>query len=157
MERHILSRELRRGSIRHLAVAGRDTVAFVCQYPGDAGNLPPLMGFHRRGETLQAFCAPDETQATLKNYIGSVTADSGGTVVAASAPRGGVVIYWDPLERRFLGSCSLRDGCRVAPTHRGATFLLTSGEGWLVPGGADGLGARRSTRFHWDNRAILVR
>lgn len=157
LERHVLAEELRRLSIRHLTVAGNDIVAFGCQYRGDADDLPPLMGFHRRGEPLTVVPAPDETQISLKNYIGSVTADAGGSVVAASAPRGGVVTYWDPKTSRFLGSCSLRDGCGLAPTHKGATFLLTSGEGWLLSCGADGLGPRHSTRFHWDNHAILVR
>lgn len=157
LERHGHPDELRRLSIRHLTVAGNDIVAFGCQYRGDADDLPPLMGFHRRGETLTVIPAPEETQVTLENYIGSVTADSDGSVVAASAPKGGVVTYWDPQARHFLGSCSLRDGCGLAPTHKGATFLLTSGEGWLLSGSADGLGPRHSTRFHWDNHAILVR
>jgi len=34
--------------------------------------------------------------------------------------------------------------------------LLTSGEGWLAKGGADGNLTRQSTRYHWDNHAILV-
>lgn len=157
LEAHGLPNDLRRLSIRHLTVAARDTVVFGCQYRGPGDDLPPLIGFHRRGETPSLVPAPDETQTTLKNYIGSVTADSDGSVVGASAPRGGVVTYWDVLARRFLGACDARDGCGLAPTHQGATFLLTSGEGWLASGGAGGLGPRQATRYHWDNHAILVR
>ncbi len=157
LETHRLSHHLRRLSIRHLAVAARDTVVFGCQHRGPGDELPPLIGFHRRGEAPSLVPAPDETQMTLKNYIGSVTADSEGSVVGASAPRGGVVTYWDATARRFLGACNARDGCGLAPTHRGATFLLTSGEGWLASGGTDGLGPRQATRYHWDNHAILVR
>lgn len=157
LEAHGLAKDLRRLSIRHLAVASNDVVVFGCQYRGDADDLPPLVGFHRRGETLHIVPGPDDLHASLKNYIGSVTACSDGSVVAASAPRGGVVTYWDPAGRRFLGSLNLPDGCGVAPTGEGETFLLTSGEGYLASGGADGLGARQSTRYRWDNHAILVR
>jgi hypothetical protein len=34
---------------------------------------------------------------------------------------------------------------------------LTSGDGSLATGGADGIVARTSSRYHWDNHAILVR
>lgn len=69
---------------------------------------------------------------------GAFAADSEGSVVGAYAPRGGVVTYWDATARRFLGARNARDGCGLAPTHRGATFLLTSGEGWLASGGRCG-------------------
>jgi hypothetical protein len=46
---------------------------------------------------------------------------------------------------------------RSAPTHRSASFLLTSGEGWLVTANADGEATRQSSNYHWDKHAILVR
>ncbi|MEE8633104.1 MAG: DUF1513 domain-containing protein [Methyloceanibacter sp.] len=144
-------------SIRHLTVAERDTVVFGCQYRGPEEDTPPLLGFHRCGETPVVVPAPAATQSALHNYIGSVTADADGGIVAASAPKGGLVTYWDVAARRYLGTCELGDGCGVAPTHRSASFLLTSGEGWLARAGADGAMSRQSSRYHWDNHAILVR
>jgi len=38
--------------------------------------------------------APQATQVAPKNYIGSVSADAGGGIVAASAPKGGLITYW---------------------------------------------------------------
>ncbi len=148
---------LHRLSIRHLAVARGDVVGFGCQYRGPEEDLPPLIGFHRRGERPMVLPAPEETQSTLDNYVGSVAVDRSGTVVAESAPKGGLVTYWDAEARRFLGTRALRDGCGLAPTHRPANFLLTSGEGWLVKGGAGGVEAGRRVHCHWDNHAILVR
>ena len=159
LEEQCLATELHQLSIRHLALAANDTVVFGCQYRGPEENTPPLLGFHRRGEQPVIVPAPEETQAALHNYIGSVTADSGGGIVAASAPKGGLITYWDVNARRFLGSCELNDGCGVAPTRHRASFLLTSGQGWLVE--TDVAAARdeerRSSPYEWDNHAILVR
>jgi hypothetical protein len=156
LEEQKLAPHLHQLSIRHLAVASGDTVAFGCQFHGREGDFPPLIGFHRRGERPVIVPAPGATQTSLRNYIGSVTVDAGGGIVAASAPKGGLVTYWDVSSRRFLGTSELGDGCGIAPTHHRANFLLTSGEGWLVTAEADGTMSRRSSRFHWDNHAILV-
>ena len=61
--------------------------------------------------------APQATQVALKNYIGSVSADAGGGIVAASAPKGGLITYWDVGARKFLGSWELNDGSRRAYSH----------------------------------------
>jgi hypothetical protein len=157
LEEHRLPPVLHQLSIRHLAVAAAGAVVFGCQYRGPEEDAPALIGFHRRGETPVVVEAPGETQAGLRNYIGSMAADRSGGIVAASAPKGGLVTYWDVAGRRYLGSCSLSDGCGLAPTHRSASFLLTSGEGWLVTAEASGAVSRQASDFQWDNHAILVR
>jgi uncharacterized protein len=154
-EQHLVP-ALHQLSIRHLAIAAGDIVVFGCQYRGPEEDAPALVGFHRRGETPLIVEAPPETQIGLRNYIGSVAADSGGAIVAASAPKGGLVTYWDVQGRRFLGTSGLADGCGLAPTHRSAHFLLTSGEGWLATADAGGAMSRQSSDFQWDNHAILV-
>lgn len=157
LEEERLAPELHQLSIRHLAVAQNDTVVFGCQYRGPEEDLPPLIGFHGRGEPPVIVPAPDTTQAALENYIGSITADASGAIVAASAPKAGLITYWDVPTRRFLGTCALGDGCGLAPTHHSARFLLTSGSGVLATGGAAGIAERRFSGFHWDNHAVLVR
>jgi hypothetical protein len=159
LEEQVLRHDLRQLSIRHLALAAGDTVVFGCQYRGPEEEHPPLVGFHRRGEHPVLVEAPVETQSALANYVGSVAADAGGFIVAASAPKGGLIAYWDVGSKRYLGCSDLKDGCGVAPTRHRASFLLTSGEGWLVE--ADildlpGAMPRRSP-YEWDNHAILVR
>lgn len=156
VEERKLAADLHQLSIRHLTVAENDTVVFGCQYRGPEEDMPPLMGFHRRGEEPALVPTPAATQAMLRNYIGSVTADASGAIVAASAPKGGLVTYWDVASRRFLGTNELGDGCGLAPTHHNASFLLTSGDGWLATAEAGGITARRSSPYHWDNHAILV-
>jgi hypothetical protein len=99
-----------------------------------------------------------------------VSADASGGIVAASVAKGGLITYWDVGARKFLGSCELNDGCGIAPTRHKASFLLTSGQGWLVETDVtSGQGwlvetdvratpaeVRRSSPYEWDNHAILV-
>lgn len=157
LEEHRLASKLHQLSIRHLAVAAADTVVFGCQYRGTEADLPALVGFHRRGDDPLIVEAPRDTQKALHNYIGSVASDRDGAIVAASAPKGGLVTYWDVASRRYLGAAKLRDGCGLAATHRSAEFLLTSGEGVLATGGTEGVLERHSSNYRWDNHAILVR
>ena len=157
IEEHRLAPELHQLSIRHLAIAAGDVVVFGCQYRGPEGDEPALLGFHRLGDKPVIVPAPGPTQSALKDYVGSVATDNNGTIVAASAPKGNLITYWDVSTRNYLGSCALNDSCGLAPTHRQASFLLTSGEGWLATGDADGDLKRESTAFRWDNHAILVR
>lgn len=159
LEEHKLDHDLHQLSIRHLALGAGDTVIFGCQYRGPENEHPPLIGFHRRGEKPVLAAAPAATQNALVNYVGSVTADVGGGIVAASAPKGGLITYWDVGARRYLGSSELSDGCGVAPTRHKASFLLTSGQGWLVEADIADLpeAARRQSAYEWDNHAVLVR
>ena len=131
-----------------------------------AANIAGLRRTRRRSSAFTAAASSRSSclrrtrrKSRLHNYIGSVTADAGGGIVAASAPKGGLITYWDVSARRFLGSCELNDGCGVAPTRHRASFLLTSGQGWLVETDvADAADEeRRSSPYEWDNHAILVR
>ena len=91
----------------------------------------------------------------MRNYIGSVAADSSGGIIAAAAPKGRLVTYLSA--RRYLGVSDLNDGCGLAPTHHQAKFLLPSGGGWLATADSSGALEPQASSFQWDNHAILVR
>jgi hypothetical protein len=129
------------------------SLAYVVAIFSRSNDFPPLCISSRSG--ISAW--PQTTWSCSVNYIGSVAVDAGGSIVAASAPKGAVITYWDAASRRFLGTSGLNDGCGLAPTHHSASFLLTSGEGWLATADPSGEIARQSSAYHWDNHAILVR
>ena len=112
---------LHRLSIRHLVVGPADTVAVAMQYEGPAGDhRVPLVGVHR--ETA-APCGLLQGQAravlrAMKNYCGSICFDPSGQIIAVSAPRGGIVTFWDVDAGRHLSSAQVSDGCGVAPGPR---------------------------------------
>ena len=160
LEQHDLGAGLAQLSIRHLAVAPDDTVIFGCQFEGPKTGQPPLVGFHRRGQAPQLAAPPAPILRAMRNYVGSVTVDRTGAIAATSAPRGGIVVYWDVASRRYLGETRLADACGVSPTGQAREFLLTSGAGEmrLGPEGVtlpDRRIAEMLQAYAWDNHAVL--
>jgi hypothetical protein len=161
LERHVLDKSLHKLSIRHLAVASGDLVVFGCQYEGPAADFPPLLGFHRRGEQPALVAAPGGVHRDMKNYIGSVAADASGTIIAASAPKGGLITFWDAENRRYLGEKRLADGCGIAGEEAKGSFVLTSGTGQVLEhmpldGFSRTLTSSAWTGTNWDNHIVRL-
>lgn len=153
VDRVALPAALHRLSIRHLAIAADGAVWFGMQYSGPAQDQPPLVGRHRRGQSAaELFAGPPEILRRLRNYVGSLSVDASGTVVATSSPVGGLVVYWNAGNGAYLGSTDIADGCGVAPAGAGS-FVLSSGEGVLQQSGPGLLSATldRDPGTAWDN------
>lgn len=132
IEKHELPADIRQLSIRHLTVAQNNRVIFGCQYKGPKGDRPALMGFHDRGGELQLREAAHDIHHQMQNYVGSVTADKTGEIIAASHPQGGLITFWRSSDLKLLGSRVMPDGCGVARTKKAQGFLLSSGHGKLA-------------------------
>ena len=153
---------LHRLSIRHLAVGPADAVAVAMQYEGPAQDLVPLVAIQRNGGALRLLQGPRAVLRAMKNYCGSICFDAGGRTIAVSAPRGGLVTFWDVDAGRHLSSAQVSDGCGVAPGTRPGEFLASSGRGGMVvidarsgatrPLAVDGLESAL-----WDNHLVAVR
>ena len=108
LEEHRLAPELHQLSIRHLAIAADDIVGVrlpISRARGGcagAGRLSPPRrdAGHRRGARHNASRA-----------CATISARSPPTepacIVAASAPKGGLVTYWDVASRSYLGACGV--------------------------------------------------
>ncbi|MDZ4792139.1 MAG: DUF1513 domain-containing protein [Hyphomicrobiales bacterium] len=156
IEKVTLDDSFQKLSIRHLALTG-DMAVFGCQYEGAGEDAPPLIGFHRLGEAPHLAKAPDAIQTSLKNYIGSVSADASGDIIAASSPRGGLVTFWDAETKRFIGSRSMKDACGVADASQHRSFLLTNGLGqiqFVYKLGEDLANGSAQLPVAWDNHLI---
>jgi hypothetical protein len=144
-------------SIRHLAIGAGGTVAAAMQYEGPAGDLVPLVALDRGAGELQLLDAPAERLRRLKNYCGSAAVDSAGRVLAASAPRGGVIAFWDLAEDgAFVGLAEVADGCGIAPAEAPGVFIASSGLGGVFSldprSGTGGAGLPGiAAADHWDN------
>ncbi|MEM7621272.1 MAG: DUF1513 domain-containing protein [Pseudomonadota bacterium] len=157
LERHVLKKELHQLSIRHLTVAKDDTVVFGCQYKGPKIDLPTLVGFHRRSTNLTFIDTPKHSLQAMKSYVGSVTSDQSGTLIAASCPKGDVVTFWDLSAKIYLGSKKIQDCCGLARTAKNAKFLITSGSGKVLEGNENSITDRTNgSHYLWDNHAVHI-
>lgn len=159
IESHIeLGRELRNLSIRHLACAPDGEVVFGCQFKGDPLNIVQLVGLLTpKGETV-FLGMPEDDLVSMGNYIGSVSLDRSGDIIAATSPIGSVVAFWDRASRRYLGRRRMSDICGVTASPERATFLVTSGNAGVGMARIDGrtiehIGGELD-RWIWDNHAL---
>ena len=148
-------------SIRHLAVGPEDTVAVAMQYEGPAGDLVPLVAVWRGVEGLRLLRGPAAVLRAMKHYCGSVCFDPSGRAIAVSAPRGGLVTFWDVGAGRYLSSARVPDGCGVAPGKEPNEFLASSGPGGVVvidarSGRARPFSVNRLQNGRWDNHLVAV-
>jgi hypothetical protein len=158
LEQVELARDLRFLSIRHLALGTGDVVLFGCQWAGERTEHPLLVGLHRRGDPPVLLEAPADVHRRLRGYIGSVAVDSSGELLAASSPKGGLIVFWDIASRRYLGATELEEVCGVAAMQRSGSLVVTSGLGAV---GRVDVGSRyqvqtRSFDLRWDNHAAAL-
>lgn len=162
LQRHwVLDDEWETLSIRHLAALPDGRFAFAMQDQDAATDRRPLVAIAGPAGDLTFLDIPATTQRRLDGYIGSVAVDKDGGVIAATAPRGGLALFWSVLDGRYLGDIALADVCGVAADSVSGGFCLTSGHGaWrntrmsgdipaLAPGGTD-------LTLQWDNHLSRV-
>jgi len=158
VEQVALPKELHKLSIRHLIVDVHGAVWFGCQYEGDTGDRPPLVGRHRRGREPELFAGPPDLLRRMDNYIGSVSVDASGEVVVTSSPLGGLVAFWDAATGRYLGEQSMADVCGVAPLKPGHV-LATTGRGAvddMSPSARAAILEESAANPAWDNHLRRV-
>lgn len=124
-----LPAELHQLSIRHLAVLSGGRLAFGMQYQGPPEDEIPLVGILAPDGSVQMLEMPAGLGYRLQQYIGSVAADASGRWLAASAPRGNAVLFWDTGAGVFEGTIDIADGGGLSRTSLPGEFLLTSGTG----------------------------
>jgi len=149
LERVELAPELRKNSIRHLAVAADGTVGFAMQWQGDVAQNPPLVGVHRRGENARLLDAARGDLAAMQGYAGSVAINAAEAQIAITSPRGGLCQIYDLQTGGLDRTVRLTDVCGVAVG--AGHFVLTTGQGTIV--GSD-QGWRVSHALNWDNHLV---
>jgi uncharacterized protein len=123
-----LPAEYRQNSIRHLAIAADNTVAFALQWEGDAGEPAPLLGLHKQGRAPQLCNVPEAQMFVMQGYAGSIAFDATAQEVAITSSHGGAVQIYG-RDGTFLAGILRADASGIAPTLNG--FLLTDGFGTI--------------------------
>mgnify|MGYP001809710935 CR=1 FL=1 len=126
-----LGDDLNQLSTRHMAFDGSGALWFGCQWEGEKGRRPPLVG--RIDSEGRAMLLPfaDTVAPLARNYIGSVVASRDGSAIAATSPIGGTVFVFDAERQRLAATHALRDGCGIAGSE-GDDFIASTGDGRLM-------------------------
>jgi uncharacterized protein len=126
-----LATDLHQVSLRHMGIDGSGAVWVGGQYQGPPTDQVPLVVRHARGREPVPIAAPPSVYAALRQYVGSVSPNADGTLVATTSPRGGAVVEWEAATGNVASTRRLADVCGVAPEARGAGFLVSDGLGQL--------------------------
>lgn len=153
---HALPAELHKLSIRHMAVAASGTIVIAMQYEGPSEDHVPLVCRYQAGK-LDLMAAPDRITAQMKNYCGSVAADSAGRTACVTAPRGNLSTFWSIADGKFLASAGIEDGCGVSAATDNGDFLISSGTGQLLtanPSSINRISKPDANKLAWDNHVV---
>lgn len=157
--RHELSPELRHLSLRHLGLDAHGAVWFGGQWEGVVDQSPFLIGRVTPDTPIRFVEAKGVEGVSLKGYVGSVTASADRRVIAASSPRAGRVLYFDPERAMLIGESALADCCGIAPAGiHTQDIVVSSGPGVIERCAASGEVAMKSSvpGLSFDNHLRLV-
>jgi hypothetical protein len=122
-----LPSDLHKLSIRHMAVDTKDRIWFGCQFRGEQGDRPQLVGTATVDGDIRLVELPRNALAGLGNYVGGLAVSDDKASIAVSSPVGGTVLVIDALAQRPSSLAVLQYTCGVAPDGRG--FIASSGLG----------------------------
>jgi hypothetical protein len=131
MAQHRLPPRFHQLSIRHMAIGSDGMIWFGTQWEGDPLATPPLVGRASLEKGLELVATPEPELNAMRRYVGAMAASRDGTVICASAPRGGHICYWSAETGRYLGRTEIADSSGVAGYHA-KSFLASNGDGLIV-------------------------
>lgn len=149
-----LEQSLHKNSIRHLAVDKNGTVAFAMQWQGDLVEHPPLLGMHRKGSAVVLLETTKQKNKRMAGYAGSVAFSLAMDRIVVTSPRGGVAQVFNVHTRNLIDQAEIEDVCGVAAS--AASFVLTSGLGYIVSNAMTRDQIKRKISIFWDNHLIAV-
>ncbi|WP_421779973.1 DUF1513 domain-containing protein [Kiloniella litopenaei] len=114
-------------SLRHISAA-KDHIWIGGQFEGDPSSNISLVATHRIGEEITPV-SHEKTYLGMKQYIGSVSANIDGSLVATTAPKGNKVAIWNSETRELVKILSHSDAGGVAAS--GKDFIISDGQGNL--------------------------
>lgn len=154
LEQVELEHALHMNSIRHLDLRSDGLVGFAMQWQGGQGDLPPVLGMHRRGSAPRLLGGEGGVADAMNGYGGSVAFSGDGSLLAVSSPRGGTVQAYDVESGALAESLTLEDVCGLGAAPGG--FIASAGTGALVRLSADGSSPIDRAQVRWDNHLVRL-
>ncbi len=151
LEKHQLSPDLNRLSIRHMDADRSGTIWFSCQYEGATADRPPLVGRAPRGKDLELLEMPEKALNSLHNYIGAMAANREAGTMAVSSPSGNSYVVFDTASGKVVSATDMTEVCGIAPDRDG--FIASSGAGAIAPSGRTAIS---EPDYVWDNHMLRI-
>lgn len=133
-----LPRDIHQLSIRHMAVAADRKIWFGTQWEGDPLATPSLVGRASLEDGLELVATPSQELNDMRRYVGAMAASRDGTLISASAPRGGYVVHFSAETGRYVGRTQIADSSGITG-YGEKTILASNGEGLIAETEADGV------------------
>ena len=150
-----LASDLHQLSIRHMVVDLHTRIWFGCQYRGEPGDSPQLIGYATLEGDIRLFELPPGELAGLRNYVGGLAVSDDGRTILASSPVGGSVLTIDAANSRAGRLLDFRRTCGAAPDPSG--FVITNGFGEMTGiAGSDVAAQQFDFRFDEHLRRLSV-
>jgi hypothetical protein len=130
--------EMHQLSIRHLVVGTDEKVWFGTQWEGDPLETPSLVGRASLEDGLELVATPMRELNQMRCYVGAMAASRDGTLISASAPRGGHVLHFSTETGRYVGRTAIADTSGITG-YGEKTILASNGEGLIAETGANGV------------------
>ncbi len=151
-EQLTLPHKMHKNSIRHLGVGSDGLVAFGMQWQGDVHSSPALIGLHKRGQKARLMEVPDHLHQRLKGYVGSIAYSPAMNLIAASSPRGGLLLLMNAKTGHLVDAIEESDVCGIA--FKGKDLIRSAGSGEIsISKGATML-HHQSFSYQWDNHLV---
>ena len=134
---HRLPARFHQLSIRHMAIGADGAIWFGTQWEGDPLATPPLVGRAslENGLELVAISTPELND--MRRYVGAMAASRDGTLISASAPRGGYVVHFSGETGRYAGRTAIADSSGITGYGK-KSILASNGRGLIVETDAGG-------------------
>tara|TARA_R110002126_G_scaffold176641_1_gene325326 strand:+ start:13144 stop:14250 length:1107 start_codon:yes stop_codon:yes gene_type:complete len=150
-EKQALPPSLHQLSIRHLDCDGAGGVYFACQHEGSPREQPPLFGHAQPGKSVRLFQTDPAHLKTLRNYVGSITANPQNGTFAVTSPRGNTMMVLDGQSGNIVHQRSLANVCGLT-VNRGH-FVASTGNGTLFDAQTE---ASSTGPYGWDNHLLNI-
>jgi hypothetical protein len=126
-----------------MTVDSNGGIWFGTQWLGDPLQTPSLIGRASIAGGLDLVAIPERTLIGMRRYIGAMAASRDGSLISASAPRGGCVVHFSAETGAYVGRTDIPDSSGITSYHA-KSILASNGAGLIVEAGADGQGREKA-------------
>jgi hypothetical protein len=130
VETHILPKQFRTLSLRHMVETEYGTVVFGGQYEGAKTDRPQLIGNCTLGEGIKLWELDGALLSSFANYTGSLAISGDKNQIAVSSPKGGVVAILEAQTGNVLSVSPIKRGNGLG--YKSTELIATADDGHLT-------------------------